>query len=670
MECDSGKLIGEYAPPPVGNGELSAMIDMEGAQAQRSYAFGVTPSIWWAGRRYDTPRRELIPFGRFEQDVGAIANWRQSLDPRRGLVTSECLYEDGGRIATEVFVHLNHPMIVVRKSFNGYFEFRYVLARPGSVLPPRRVNFKAGATANGVDVFYEADGQQTYRGVISVLCDRPAETLIDGNIFRLKAKSEPATFFIIMTDSLDHTDIHVANAELKRLAAAEGFDGLLSSNSQAWNAYWSEGRVELADAKENEAYVTAQYHLRISSTRWSVPTGVFASHWQGIYFPFDDHFSYMALAGSGHLTTAAKIPAFRRGLLDKAIFRAYSYHGSQGVGTGARFSWASWEDGAEAAAPGFYLDHIFNMASIARTAWEHYRFSGDPDYLRDSAYPVIANCADFNQSQSLYKTSDGRLIVGKCTDLERLGAARENAFMTTCGVISTFEAAARAAERLGVDGNRSAAWRALAAELRSGLPRENGRYAPYPGCAQSSIALFAGIFPYPALPVDDPLQLAAINDFLSKESTCGNMYPVGDSVCVWYSGWKGVCFARMGLTDMAEACVAQAVAETNNFAEIFEIRTPAHHPWFTTAEGAFAHMVNETRLQSREGEIRIMPSKQRTRFFRLAAVGGVTVEARFEDGLPRHAKVEASRPYKGVVRLDDSRVMEVDLREGETRELL
>ena len=40
----------------------------------------------------------------------------------------------------------------------------------------------------------------------------------------------------------------------------------------------------------------------------------------------------------------------------------------------------------------------------------------------------------------------GRFIIGKCTDLERLGAACENPFMTTCGAIALFRAAAEAAE--------------------------------------------------------------------------------------------------------------------------------------------------------------------------------------------------------------------------------
>jgi hypothetical protein len=74
-----------------------------------------------------------------------------------------------------------------------------------------------------------------------------------------------------------------------------------------------------------------------------------------------------------------------------------------------------------------------------------YRYSGDRTFLESKGYPVISRCADFYQAQAVYEVGGGRVIVGKCTDLERLGAGRENAFMTTCGVIATFTAAADAA---------------------------------------------------------------------------------------------------------------------------------------------------------------------------------------------------------------------------------
>lgn len=52
--------------------------------------------------------------------------------------------------------------------------------------------------------------------------------------------------------------------------------------------------------------------------------------------------------------------------------------------------------------------------------------------------------------------SGDKLIIGKCTDIERLGPAVENPFLTSCGAIYNFEIAARAADILGIDAEYAA----------------------------------------------------------------------------------------------------------------------------------------------------------------------------------------------------------------------
>ena len=66
-------------------------------------------------------------------------------------------------------------------------------------------------------------------------------------------------------------------------------------------------------------------------------------------------------------------------------------------------------------------------------------------------------------------------------DLERLGAARENPFMTTCGVIATFRAAAEAANLLHTDSGLRENWMTLAEKLTQTLPQNDHTYLPYPG---------------------------------------------------------------------------------------------------------------------------------------------------------------------------------------------
>jgi hypothetical protein len=666
MECTSKTVTSQYIPPPIGNGQLSVMVDMEGIQRQKAWLHNMTPMIWWAGRRYETRMGELIPFGYIGQDTGTVAEWRQTLDPIRACTETDCTYEDGRRIRTEAFVHLDLPVLAVRKTFSGTYTFTYTLAQPGAdgVLP-KQMRILPTPFANGVDINYEVLGQKAYHGRVLLFSDCSAKVKVAGNRFSLTVEDGPASFFLVFVDTISHSDVARAALELREKATAEGFDGLFASHCASWADYWDEGYVRFPEGDLSDVYNTAQYHLRISTTPWSIPTGIFATHWHGKYFGFDEHFCYLGLATSGHLGISRNVPEFRHKGLPQAIHRAFSYFKQDNTLTGARYHWETDEHGGELAPSGFWLEHIFHTANIALSSWYQYRFTGDREFLAEKGYPVISRCADFYRTQHVYEFGE-RVIIGKCTDLERLGAGRENAYMTTCSAITTFEAAANAARVLGIDEDRAERWQFLADKLRESLPQANGQYVPYPNCPEKSVAVFAGTFPYPAVAVDDPRQERAIADFMIDEKTYGNMYPVGNSVCVWYAGWMGIAFARLGQLDRARICIEQAIGETNCFHEIFEISSPAHHPWFTTAEGSFVQLVNECLIQSTEGEIRILPWPEQDYAFKLPAIGGMTVEASIKSGQPEAFSLTATVPYTGQLILPDGTKHEVSLAAGES----
>ncbi len=669
VECDSSAATPNYVPPPIGNGDFSIQVDMEGVQNQQNY-HSMTPGIYRAGRRYETKGWGLIPFGHFLQDTGTPKQWKQHLNVTEACISTECEYADGRKIQTDAFVHLNHPLLAIRKHVQGDYVFRYLLAREGEEkLPPMRMAFMPVKDRSGVNIYFKADGTEEFQGVISLWTDcSDAEISVIRNEVRIAVDAtESATFFLTIHDSLDHEDPTTESCELRRMVSDKGHDGMFASHVDAWQDYWQECYVDLPNEREQTIYYTAQYHLRISSTRWSLPVGIFPSHWQARYFSFDDHFSFMGLVTSGHTEPARRIPEFRFNTLQQAKDRAHAYF-SENLG-GARWLWELLEDGETEGAPkGFWLEHIFHMANIALSAWYYALYSGDDAFLSEKAFPVIKGCAEFYETQSVYKVGDDRYIVGKCTDLERLGPARENAYMTTCGVIATFRVAAEAAEALDVDADRAATWRFLADRLLETLPSEDGRYVPFPGCTQKSIAVFAGTFPYHILPADDSRQRAAIDDFLENEDQYGNMYPIGNSVCTWYAAMKGIVFARIGDLAGAKSCIAQCVKEAgyNCFSEIFEISQPAKHPWFTTAEGSYVHLINESLMQSKVGEIRLIDFGREHYSFKLPAVGGVTVEAEFRDSAVGRLSIHASVPYHGRLHLPSGQSYEISLAEGES----
>lgn len=603
------------APAAIGNGDLSILIDHEGLQHQNEGGYGIIqPGIRRAGFRYDTKRGELIPFGYFLHDMaglGELTAWEQSLDNRDGVVRCSCTYSDGTRIDSTIFCHLERNILAIRRKIHTALsapcQFRYLFA-------PRRARVEADA---GGTIRYEVDGQQLFRGTITFDTDVPARFLPGDGEYVFETGAREFTLLIRFDDD-----------------EPASFDELLASSRQRWQAYWEESGIRVPSPEIQQAYDTAQYHLRISSTRWSMPTGIFDSHWHGRYFAFDEYFNFMGLATSGHMREAAKIPHFRFRLLPGARRRIEGDTPRSAVGI-ACYPWESDETGEENSPRGFWYDHIFQASHVALAAWELYRFSGDRDLLRRELYPLIGASCEWLRNFHIVHDEQGRTVIGCCTDLERLGPVRFNPFMSSCSVIAALEAAAQAAELLDLNPDLVPLWRKLAAELRTTLPRENGRYVPFAGCTAHSIGQLAGIYPYAILPKEDPAQLAAIRDYIDSKAECGNMYQLGSGVCSWYLCWEAITCARLGDGEAAFRLLEETARQTGSFGEMFEIYECGIRPWFTTAAGKFIQAVNEMLLQFEDGvpvPAPAVPAHWKSFAFRLQNLGGGKVEAEFRDG--------------------------------------
>jgi hypothetical protein len=621
-----------YVPPVLGNGNLCLQVDYEGCQSQRAYA-KMIPGILWAGRRYGPPGDQLVPFGHFEQALSCDgkpcrtpSSWQQTLNTKDALTDCQCDYGDSLTVQSTVFVPLAQDLVAVKKRFVSKdqaahtvrIEFNYLFSPPGKTnQPPRRVTMTPQwkADSKSLDVAYHVDGYRACDGVVSVLADGPVTPRIDQQTFSLAAdlaidaaSPKEITFYLVFADSLDGKDYQQRMAQLKSLVRAQGFAGLLETHKQQWASYWDESYVRVPDQPMEKAYYTSQYHLRTNATKWSFPVALFNTHWAGRFFGWDEMFAYLGMASSNHLSVAKRVPDFRYAVLNRALQRTAHYGHPEAYG--ARYPWETLEDGGEGAPPGFWIEHIFHMANIALSSWYQYLYTGDLEWLKTAGYPVIKECANFYFAQTIYQAPNGSLIVGKCTDLERLGPAKLNPFMTSCGVIFTLEAASKAAGLLHVDQELAASWKDAAEKLRQSLPHNGERYIPYAGCKDESIAVLGGLFPYPVFDAQSSLQKNAVYWFVREGIRFGNMYPVGKSVCAWYGGWMATALAALGDKQETVKLLSQVVDGTGCFSEIFEINEEKviMRPWFSTAEGNFVYALNQMLLQSRDQEVLIAPA--------------------------------------------------------------
>lgn len=662
-----------YVPPLVSNGSLCMLIDYQGGQAQRRYA-KMTPAIWWEGRRFGPGHDQMVPFGHFAQELSvggkaqeAPTHWTQTLNTREAEVSCRNDFGEALTVETIVFTHLSHDLVVVRKRISAKdpaitsarLTFRYQFTPPGNDnrVPPRTTcKADPGDDPQRVDFRFRVDGHRTYDGIISVFADAPVTAAIDGQTARLSAEvaleaAAPTelTFFLLFADSMDGEDYLDRAAHLRSRVRKEGFDGIRASHRQEWQRYWAESHVRIPDRRLENVYCTAQYHLRANATKWSFPVGIFPTHWAGKFFGWDEMFCYQALISSNHRDVARRCPEFRFAGLEKALYRA-SHYGKPGT-YGARYPWEALEDGTEGAPPGFWMEHVFHMSNIALSAWLHYLYTDDTSYLRGTGYPVIRECARFFLANMVYEMPDGKMFIGKCTDLERLGPARQNPFMTSCGAIYTLEAAARAAALLETDDAEAPAWRRAAGKLRESLPHDGGRYVPYAGCKEESIASLGGLFPYPLFDATDELQRNAAYHFVANGRASGNMYPVGKSICAWYAGWMAAALAMLGDETEPARLLEEAASGAGCFGEMFEIneKEVSMHPWFATASGNVVYALNQMLVQSRGDEILIapaVPAAWRDYSFKLACHGDLIANAVVGGGRMTKLTLVAGDPAK------------------------
>lgn len=629
MIYDSTKHRPDYAPVLVGNGDMAFAVNAEGTLGyQKADLPGLknlwTPCIFRAGHRlginlHKGINANLLTFGSFSFDAGCqVAHFTQALLLPEGYQRSSCTYADGSRISSRFFLHQEKNLYTLEKRYSGpskvvTYRFVYGTEHRFSALK----NAQVAAFENGARLRYCADGQDTYSGEVAVWVDLPC---------RVEQTQESVTFTLALQDGMRFA-FYISMDGYQ----PEDFETLLQENTGIWEDYFAQGYVRTGNEQIDRSHLVALYHLKSITTKWSIPVGILDSYWDGKFFAFDEYYGYLGLLTNDRLALAKRVPLFRRDVcLPNAIQRVTKFCDEQ-----ARFPWIATEYGFESARPGHWLDHVFHIPLVAIGAYEYFAYTGDLEFLRQ-AMPMLRACAQFFTQNMIYRES-GRTCIGKCTDLERLGSSIEQAFMTTCGAIRLLEVYAEAAAQLEEDTDYGQACKKLAMELREHLPQDEEKYLPFPGCDMRSIGVFAGKFPFDVLADEDLKMRKAFHDYCANEAAFGNMYRTGSGISPWYACWKAEGFARAGMAKEAEEALGQVFASTGCFGEMFEINEPDYRgrPWFMTAAGIYLSAVSDMLIRSDTKRIELLPGcSWENVSFKLAAKGGVTVEAVIRDGEP------------------------------------
>jgi trehalose/maltose hydrolase-like predicted phosphorylase len=327
-----------------------------------------------------------------------------------------------------------------------------------------------------------------------------------------------------LVPSQAHHEPHRQATRLVGMAAQRGFEQLRGENRGAWEEIWK-GRIKLigADQRWQALADAAYYYLHASAHSSSLfSTSMFGLAYWPNYHYYRGHvmwdieaFTFPTLLVTAPESAYALLE-YRRQHLEAAERNAamYGYRGLQ-------FPWASGprngEEVIRLSAPQLVFEQHIGL-SVANAFAQYVHATGDDDYLRETAWPVLEGVANWVASRAV-KTDRGYEIRGVIGVAEQTAPVDNNAYVNMAATRVLQEAAAFARRLKRPDADR---WNEMARVMYLPIDNDRGiilnhdRYSPDDrGVAAATPEALAGLFPF-NYPVEGPTERRTIEFYLGR----------------------------------------------------------------------------------------------------------------------------------------------------------
>jgi hypothetical protein len=464
-------------------------------------------------------------------------------------------------------------------------------------------------------------------------------------------------------------------------ALCEDADQLCETHRAWWEDFWQQSAVDYDDPDITRLWYMGLYALA-SSTRPSTSPPNLQGIWNQYDIPpwhADFHFN-VNIQEAHWGACAANHPELQHALLRmlsqdwRQEFRRFAREQFSAPGLAVPMC----VDRLGRALPGWPLGvELCTTAWAAQHLWQHWRYTGDEAFLRDTAYPFLRECCEFYQAL-LVRDAEGQYNIELSHSPEQRwpdATGKEpyllgrNPAIDIAFIRELFENCVQAGMLLNSEDAQLDACREILAHLPD-LPVHNGVLIDYatgffeerdrPGWLPQSHrhpSRLVPIFPCEQIGLhSEPEQLA-----LGRRSYYEYIsYGSGD-IAGWSLVFRACLAARLGLADEAEQCLRLLIDEftfpgglsshntmTDPYGPLYQIEA---------LQGAPAG-VNEMLLQCTGGILRVfpaLPQGRRAAFYQLRAPGGILVSAAHDGKAVTYVEVTCERdgeitlftPYPG-----------------------